>query len=469
MLISKICFLFFITGCFLLPCNTNGQSVVVDKIEIYGLKRTREMIIHRELTFEVGDSLVQTDLGEIIERNQNNLLNLGLFNEAEINVSEWNTETHRIEIVVEVRESWYIYAVPILDIADRNFNVWWSEHNHSLSRLNLGGQLDFLNFTGRNDKLKAQIQVGYTSKQEIEYRFPYFNREQSLGLTMGFLHTGNKEVNYNTTFNKDLFIKIDERQLFEKYRGKVKIQFRPTHYLRQELELTYENMTIDEEVIRDYNPRYFRNGERKSSALIARYAYEYDDRDLRIFPTDGVKGVFEVEKIGWGKNDDENQLTSAISMEWNNSISNKFLHRISGIGRYSLSRSQPSYDRYSALGSGQKFVRGYELYVIDGLDFLLGKYQIAYELIDTDVKFRKLVPIEEFRKMAVKMYLTLHLESGYVNDPYTAETNPMANRWLMGTGAGLNVLLYNNFLIQFNVNRNDLGEVGFFIHNQTSF
>ncbi|MDQ3015843.1 MAG: BamA/TamA family outer membrane protein [Bacteroidota bacterium] len=469
MYFQKTCFSLFFAGFILISLHLDAQHVVLEHLTIYGLKRTKELTVFRELTFEVGDSLVQTDLGEIIERNKNNLLNMGIFNEVEINVSEWNTETHKIDIVVEVRESWYIYAVPILDIADRNINVWWTEHNHSLSRLNLGGRLDFLNFTGRNDKLKAQIQVGYTSKQEIEYRFPYFNKNQSLGLTMGFLHSGNKEVNYHTTFNKDLFVKIDERQLFEKYRGKVKIQYRPTLYLRQELELTYESMKVDEEVVRDYNPRYFRNGETKSSALIARYAYEYDDRDLRIFPTDGVKAVFEIEKIGWGKQDDENQLTSAISMEWNKSISNKFIHRISGIGRYSLSRSQPSYDRYSALGSGQKFVRGYELYVIDGLDFLLGKYQLSYKLLDTEIKFGRLVPIDEFRRLAVRMYLSLHLESGYVIDPFTTDTNPLANRWLWGSGAGLNVLLYNNFLIQFNMNRNDLGEWGFFIHNQTSF
>lgn len=446
-----------------------GQAVTVEKIDVYGLKRTKLMIVHRELTLQVGDTLQQSELGSIIERNQNNLLNLGIFNEVEINVSEWNTETHQIEIVIEVRESWYIYAVPILEIADRNFNVWWTDYNHDLDRLNLGARLDYLNFSGRNDKLKAQLQFGYTPKQEIEYRFPYFNKKQSLGLTASFLHSSNKEINYSTVDNKEQFIKIDERRLYEKYRARVKLQYRPTLYLRQELEAAYEILKVDQQILAEYNPLFFRNGQPKHGAFILKYSYEYDDRDLRIYPTSGVKGLFEIEKVGWGEQDDENTLTSTVSMEWNHAISSRFLQRISGIGRYSLSRSRPSYDYYSGLGTGQKFVRGYELYVVDGLDLLLGKYQLSYLLLDSQIKWKRLMPVDQFRDMAVKIYLSLHMETGHVYDPFTFEQNPLANRWLFGSGMGVNVLLYHNFLIQFNFNRNDLGEYGFFIHNQTSF
>ncbi|HUR30921.1 MAG TPA: POTRA domain-containing protein [Saprospiraceae bacterium] len=442
--------------------------MTIKSIEMYGLKRTKEKIVLRELTFATGDTLPQAELGEIIERNRNNLLNLGLFNEVEVNIAEWDTQRNEIEIVIEFNEAWYVYAVPIAEIADRNFNVWWTTYDHDLARLNLGARLDYLNFSGHNDKFKAKWQVGYTPKQEIEYRFPYFNKKQSLGLTTGFLHSINKEISFESVDNNEKFIMLDERKLQDRLRAQVKLQLRQTNYLRHELALTYEQYKIDTGILR-FNPIYFRNGGTEHSILIAKYSYEYDDRDLRIYPSKGIKAVFEAEKIGWGQTDDENSLTSTVSMEWNHHVSKRWLQRISGIGQYSLSRSRPSFIHYKALGYNQKFVRGYELYVIDGLDYLVGKYQISYQLLQKEIQWRKLIPVEQFRKMPLEVYLSFHLETGRVNDPFTGDKNPLANTWLFGEGLGLNVLLYHNFLIQFNMNRNHLGEVGFFIHNHTSF
>lgn len=445
-----------------------SQTVTVKSVEIYGLKRTKRPIVERELTFQAGDSIVQTDIGEIFERNRNNLLNLGLFNEVELNIFQWDTEKDEIEVVIEVSESWYIYAVPIAEIADRNFNVWWSTYNHSLERLNLGAKLDYLNFSGHNDKLKAKWQVGYTPKQELEYRFPYFNKNQSLGMTTGILHSVNKEISYASRDNQQQFVKIDELKLQDRWRAQVKFQFRPTHYLKHELIWTYEQMNIHPEVL-EYNPNYFSNGDTRHSVLMAKYIYSYDERDLHIYPSKGIKAVFEIEKIGWGNGDDENAMASVISMEWNHLTGTRWLHRLSGIGKYSLSRSQPSYIHYKALGYEQKFVRGYELYVVDGLDYLIGKYQLSYNLMSKYIQWGRLIPVDQFRRMQLEVYLSVHLEAGRVNDPFTRDQNSLANLWLFGQGAGLNILLYHNFLIQLNMNRNHLGEVGFFIHNHTSF
>ena len=453
---------------FMLAFAGSAQTVKVKSIEIYGLKRTREAIVHKELTFQVGDSIVQTEIGEVFERNQNNLLNLGLFNEASLNIFQWDTEKDEIEIVVEVVESWYIYAMPIVEIADRNFNVWWTTYNHSFDRLNLGARLDYLNFSGRNDKLKLKWQAGYTPKQEFEYRFPYFNKRQSLGMTLGFLHSTNKEVNFATINNQQEFVSLDDKKLLDRVRGEVKFQYRPSLYLNHELSWTYEVISVHPHVL-EFNPQFFRKGRTRHSVLITRYVYEYDERDLKIYPSKGIKAVFEAEKTGWGMIDDENTLTSTVSMEWNHLSGVKWLHRISGIGQYSLSRSQPSFNHYKAMGYDRNFVRGYELYVIDGLDYLIGKYQLSYNLLTKYVNWKRLMPVQQFRRMPLEIYLSIHLEAGRVHDPYTSENNPLANMWLFGQGAGFNLLLYHNYLIQLNVNRNHLGEVGFFIHNQTSF
>ncbi len=446
-----------------------SQSVIVNSITISGMKRTRPAIVFRELTFAKGDTLLQMDLGPTMERNQNNLLNLGIFNEVIVNVSEWDTERHLIDVTIELTESWYIYAVPILELADRNFNVWWTTYNHDLDRLNLGARLDMLNFSGRNDKFKAKFQFGYTPKQEIEYRFPYFNRRQSLGLTIGGLHSINKEISYATINNEEQFIQLDERKLLERWKGEVNTFYRPNLFLKYELSLAWQSYQVDEEVVADYNETYFRHGGTEHNVLISRFAAEYDDRDLKIYPAQGIKAQIELEKSGLGPKDDENSFLSNAGVEINFVSGRRFQHRFSVQGQYSFSRMQPSYLYYHGLGYGQNFIRGYELYVVDGLDVAIGKYQLAYKLFEKKINWGRRMPVPQFKEMPLHVYLSVFAETGYVQDPFTGFRNPLANQWLYGGGPGLDIVLYNNFLFQFNVSTNHLHEWGFFIHNKTSF
>lgn len=446
-----------------------GQSVTIRSITISGLKRTRESIVYRELTFAKGDTLLQKDLGQTLERNKNNLLNLSIFNEVTVNVSEWDTQLNLIDITIEIKESWYIYAVPIAELADRNFNVWWTTYNHAFNRINVGGRLDWLNFSGRNDKLKAKLQFGYVPKQELEYRFPYLNKKQSLGITTSFSHSINKEVTYATNNNQEQQVRLDERKLQEIWQAQVRTFYRPTFFVKYELALSYQAAAINQQVITDYNPYYFRNGDSTQNVLALRFVFEYDDRDVKIYPSKGIKALLETEKKGFGTQADENSLVSTLSLEWNTTTGKRFQHRASAIGQYSFSRSRPSYIYYKGLGSGVKYVSGYELYVVDGLDFVLGKYQLAYKLFEEQVRLGNLMPVDQFRRINYAVYLSLQADAGFVNDPFTGGENPLSNRWIYGGGPGISVLLYNNFLFQFNYSVNHLGEWGFFIHNRTSF
>ncbi|HEX5112671.1 MAG TPA: POTRA domain-containing protein [Saprospiraceae bacterium] len=464
---KQVFFLLASLFCFIVVAE--GQTVTVRDISITGIKRTRASIIYRELTFLTGDTLPQKELGNIMERNKNNLLNLGIFNEVVVNVKEWDTEKNTIDVSIDVKESWYIYALPIVELADRNFNVWWNTYNHDFSRLNLGGRLDFLNFTGRNDKLKIKLQFGYTPKQELEYRFPYFGWRQNLGVAVGFLHSNNREVSYASVGNQEQFVQIDDRNLLQRWRVQTNGFYRPNLFVKYELSLMYQRYDVDNQVVSDYNPIYFRNGSTKNENLIMRAAFVYDERDFRIYPSRGIVTQLEIEKIGFSETSDENKLTGRVALEWNNTMGRRFQQRIVGIGFYSFIRSRPSYIYYKALGYGQNYVRGYELYVVDGLDYAIGKYQVAYKLFDTKFTLGNKSPIPQFREMPFRVYLSFALEGGQANDPYTGGENPLANQWLYGGGPGVDFVLYNNFLFQFSVSTNHLGETGFFIHNKTSF
>ena len=86
--------IFLLAGLFCFVEQSFGQYVTVQKITITGLKRTKASIVYRELTFAEGDTLTQNELGPILERNRNNLLNLGIFNEVVVNVSYRRTYIH---------------------------------------------------------------------------------------------------------------------------------------------------------------------------------------------------------------------------------------------------------------------------------------------------------------------------------------------------------------------------------------
>jgi len=446
-----------------------GQVVTIRSIEISGNRTTKSFIIRRELTFREGDTLPQRDLGLILERNRDNLINIGIFNQAVVNIAEWDTREHLVDISVTVRESWYVYAAPIFDLADRNFNVWWNTYNASLRRVNLGGRLDWLNLTGRNDKLKLKVQFGFTPKQEIEYRFPYLDKRQRFGLLAGFFHSSNKEAAYGTVANREQFVRIEDRRILERYRGGIQLTYRPSIRLRHDLDMIYQVVRADSQFVDEYNPRLFRLGGTSHRALTLAYTFEYDDRDIRLFAEKGVRVWLKLEKTGWGRQDDENLLTARTSLEGNVPSGRRFQHRVTLGAKYSLIRSRPSYMHYLALGYGQDYLRGYELYLIDGLDFFTAKYQLSYKLLESKIRLGTWMPMKAFREMPIHLYLSMHLETGYVNDPYTGDVNTLSNRWLTGTGPGINLLLYNNMLVQFNYCVNHLGQWGLYLHNRTSF
>lgn len=456
-------FLFFIAS------PVFSQTVTVRSIEISGNKKTKPVIILRELTFDEGDTLPQFELGSILERNRNNLINLGIFNQAVVNVSEWDTDQHLIDVHIQVKEAWYIYPSPIFDLADRNFNVWWNTYNGAFNRVNLGLRLDWLNLTGYNDKLKAVIQVGYTPKQQIEYRLPYLDKKQRIGITTSLLHSTNKEAGVATINNRESFIRINDRIMLDRYRAELNFVYRPNFFVKHELSTRYQYVKADSQLVADHNPILFRNGGNKHNAITLRYAYEYDNRDIKIYPSKGMLIYADLEKIGIGEKADENTLSTKLIFEWNHPVGRRFQYRLSTVARHSWIRERPSYMHYQAVGYGRVYIRGYELYLIDGLDYVLGKGQLSYRIFDSKFKLGNWMPMHAFREMPFQIFASLFLETGYVNDPYTGAVNNLANQWLYGGGPGIDVMLYNNFLFQFNFSANHLGEWGLFIHNRTSF
>jgi outer membrane protein assembly factor BamA len=441
----------------------------VDVVSIEGNKKTRNRIIHRELDFHVGDSLFLLNISDQFERNRNNLLNTGLFNDVDINIKDWDTEARKIHIVVTVLESWYIYIVPILELADRNFNVWWQEHNHALNRLNFGARLQYLNSSGNNDPLKLILQVGYTPKVEIKYNLPYFDKKQKFGFGFNVFHAINKEVGYQNFNNKQLFIKDNDRKLLRRSSLGLSFNHRPSIYLLHKLEINFHLNKVDTLIASDRNPSFFLNGLEKQRYFFLNYEGSYDNRDVKIYPTKGMHAGMGIKKRGLGVFGDINLLEIYPFFEKFFSLSPKLSVGSKLKAKYSLIRDKPPYYDNKGLGYGTDFIRGYELYVIDGLDYYYAKTSLKVLIVDKSIQFGKMMPLQPFRQMPLKIYLAFNFDIGYVHEAFYKENNDFTNRTLYGWGPAINFVLYNNFAFELEYSFNHLKEKGLFLHNKISF
>lgn len=459
-------FLFFVT------IATYGQQdsyVTIRKIEIEGNKKTKPYIIHRELEFEIGDSIFISDLPKVLERTENNLLNTILYNQVTVNVSEWDTDKDMIDILVTLQESWYIYLVPIAELADRNFNVWWNEFNGSLSRLNLGVRFQHLNLSGNNDRLKFLAQFGFTPKFEVEYGFPNINRSKTLGATISYLHSTNKESGYANFENKLLFAENNEMVMLRRNRARLNVVHRPNIYAYHEIKAEFQNNQINPLISDTLNRHFFLDGRKSQSFISLLYKFRYDERDVRIYPLEGMSIEIELEKTGIGIWNDIDLLTFSPAFTRYIRPSPVLSLGTTLRGKISILRDQPPYYQNRGLGYGNNFVRGYELYVVDGQDFFVMKNSAKFKLFEKNFDLGKAMFIQQFRVMPIKLFFTLNFDVGYVNEMYYSQSNDFTNRWLYGGGPALDLILYNNFLFQFEVSANHLGEVGVFLHNSVSF
>lgn len=78
----------------------------------------------------------------------------------------------------------------------------------SLKRVEYGAKLYYYNATGRNDKLKFLFINGYTKQLSFSYDRLYIDKKLKWGMKTGFAAGKNREINYNTINDKQVFIKI---------------------------------------------------------------------------------------------------------------------------------------------------------------------------------------------------------------------------------------------------------------------
>ncbi len=446
---------------FLWLVQVKAQSLEVVEIIISGNKKTKEKIIQREITFQVGDKIELEELQAILDRSEQNIQNTGLFVKTELNT---HLEDDRLTVHFTVFETWYIYPYPIFELADRNFNVWWKEQNRSLDRVNFGMRLIHLNLTGHRDKLKLTVQDGYTKKYELDYFFPGVNKAQTLGVFANAFFSRAKEIAFITQNNKLQFYNFDEEFQLRRLRLGTGLSYRPGFYTFQTFKLLYSDNGISDDIAFDLNPEYFLNNRNNQKHFTLEYNFTFDNRDIKPYPLHGKLISASIQKDGFGLSKDVNALITTLAYQQYFSFNDKISLGLIGKTRVHLLRHKQPYTHLSSLGYEDDVLAGYELYVIDGTDYAFVKSGLRYELINREWDWGKIMFIKQFRQMPYKVYFVLNNDVGYVNAPYYDHYGSFNDQVLWGGGVGLHFVLYFDKVIKLEYNINKLGEKGLFLN-----
>ncbi len=440
--------------------------VRIDTIVLEGNRRTRPELILRELEFRAGDTLALATLSETLERNRLRVMNTGLFAHSTIHL-EVLEPTQRLAVRLWLKEIWYLYPIPVFELADRNFNVWWTEFQRSLKRVNYGISSAHLNLSGRADVLKVNLNFGYTNRYEASYERPWFNRRQTLGFRVAVGFSRNHEVQYTTWNNHQQFINLPDQWLRQRLYAHLALTWRPRLLTTHTFVLEFHQNSVGDTVAHVLNPDFFGCSRARQRHFSALYRVVTDLRDARPYPLKGWLVGLELRQNGLLPSDDLHLFRLIAEGRYYHSFSPRWSAEILLKGRTSWPRRKPPFFNNQALGYGNDLLRGYEFFVVDGLDFFLQKNTLRFRLLDDYVYLGKWLPL--IKHVPIRAFFALHHDAGLAHDPFFAEGNPLNNRWLRSYGAGLHLVLFYNSVIRFEWSQRSTGGNGFYLNYNSGF
>lgn len=450
--------------------SMQGRFVEVANILIVGNKKTKERIILREIDVRVGRKMFYEDLLELLKLDENKIFNTNLFNSVTSKI--FPRRGDKVDIVFVVNERWYTWPAPIFELADRNFNDWWTVRNRDINRVNFGLLLDKYNMRGLNESMSFLAQFGFTRRYMVKYRMPYINKAQTWGLNMAFGYDENDAIGYTTDDNQLQFISareeeaITNRVLQSTYIAELGITFRESFYNFHEFGISFRQQQIAD-TIAALNPYFFLDGASQQQMFKLHYIFRRDLRDRRNYPLNGFVLDARVERFGLGIFNDVN-FTSATFHYGHYKSLGKGLFLASSFSAYGSTTEGQPFNFYNALGYNIRMLKGYELYLIQGQSYLLHKNELKQRLFDTKLDMSVVFPFlpKQFSIVPMSSYFKLFFDHGYVqnNFPGYEGNQRLINRYLFSYGAGLDIVSFYDLVFRTEYAFTREGEHGIFFH-----
>lgn len=439
-----------------------AQLVSIQQISVEGNHKTKEKIILRELLFNTGDVLETDSITALCQQSASQLINLNLFNKVEVIPT---IKDSLVLITVRVTEKWYIWPIPFVEFADRNFNQWW-DFKLNPDRVNYGLYAFVYNVAGMNYTAKISLINGYTRNIGGEFRIPYINSKKTIGINTGVWHRTNHEIVYQTKNNFQQFYHNQNKTVNYRIGGYAEVVYRKKYFTSQTAGVSVYTQRVDSQVL--YLNRDYLNGKQKLAVASLYYQVLYRKVDNKFFPQKGfiasgtasLNTELQNRKLFWPE---VFLQASAYTMKHNR------LGAAAGLSVRYRPDNRYAYPFQQALGYRQQMVRGYERYVIDGSAYALLKAEARYNILNNRYINTNFLPLQGYKKTNITCLLTAFTDAGFVQNKYANSDNSLAQTLLISAGAGINWVFYFDKVIRFEYSVNRLKQGGFYLHFAQAF
>lgn len=447
--------------------SLSERILQVDRVVIIGNKVTKRRIVERELALKPGDTIRSRRLSATLEWDKHKLYNLRLFNTVSVRALDMGN--NHIDILVDLTERWYIFPVPIFELSDRNFNEWWNNYNHDLTRINYGLRIYKYNFRGRNETLRLTAQFGFYRKFDLQYRIPNLDKTQKHGLTFAFDFGAPRNLAYQTFDHKLDFIREDNI-VKESVGAGITYSYRKTFFETHSVTYNYRTSDVIDTVL-FLNPNYYKSNKTTQRYSQLSYYFVSEHRDVILYPLKGYQFSAYVAKSGLLPQDDVDQLEVNLTYAYHKPVGPKYFFSNFSSVFWSTPRNQP-YSIYDALGYRNLIIRGFENYVVEGPTFALNKTTLKRKIFGRNWKLSGM-PIEQFNYFPLAIYIKAFGDFGYVqNYDYYQEKDlntRLSNKMLWGGGFGLDVVTVYDLVVRFEYTYTQDQRWGFFLNARKEF
>ena len=397
------------------------SAFTVDSVIISGNEHTEARVILREMTLKHGTRIT----AEAVQFDQSRIYGAGLFTEVEIFAEPKSAD--RANIVVKVRERWYLIPFPVLGIKDGD----WNKAYYGLGLIHD-------NFRGRNEKVYIVGVLGYDPWGSLSYRNPFLD---SMG---AFYYEG--RIGYNIVRNRSAAVLLKPTDAFDERHFSIasSVGKRLDNYNTVSVSAQYGVVDIT-----DYSPFPTVSNNGIDRFFTFGVGYSYDTRDLGEYPSAGTFGRAEVLKYGFPGKELDN-IRYSLDLREYVPLSERFVFA-SRISTNLLAGSRaPSYN-HVYLGYDYR-VRGHYRDVHEGENILGLSSELHYSLVPPVYIRVNFLP-SAFGVWRFGAVFALFADAGAV----WFRNNPVGiDSFVRGYGAGIHFLLPYSFVLRTEYALNEL-------------
>ncbi len=439
----------------------SNTLLTIREIHLSGNKRTKDFIILRELPFKKGDELTQSSLDRLLVLARQQVMNTLLF--VDVNVYMASTKANETEINVDLKERWYFFPMPYFRLIDRNFNQWWVEQNRSLDRVNYGLKFTQHNTTGRNDELNIWLISGYTQQATIRYDLPFFEKTLRHGFNIGLIYATQKEVNYATGDNKQLFFK-QETITKKATRFDLTYSYRPDVKNRHYFRVSYNDESVADTVLK-INPLFYPDHKSRIQFIDFGYQFKHYNVDYISYPTRGFLFEGNLYKRGISSQYSLWQASARAVYVIPLQPSKSFVH-LEALAMTKLPSNDYFYNQ-RMFGYGYFQLRGLEYNVVDGLSGAALKATLHKQVFSFILKnpFKS----KTHDRIPIRFFLKAYGDLGYGHARTPKVSNTLNNTLLRTWGLGMDIVSIYDFVFKIEYSFNQLGRDGLYLQTRNDF